>query len=126
MSCRTSITSRQVISWGLLRRRRRDCSIRWRERFMRQCDIRVDKAVSDRAALDEKGYSSLYVAVDGQLAGLVPYSDAIRSESRPVIERLHTMGIKNTIMLTGDNAVVARAVCRDIGLTDHFADMLPA
>src|SRR6201996_6575948 len=96
------------------------------ERFMRQCDIRVDKAVSDRAALDEKGYSSLYVAVDGQLAGLVPYSDAIRSESRPVIERLHAMGIKNTIMLTGDNAVVARAVCRDIGLTDHFADMLPA
>jgi heavy metal translocating P-type ATPase len=96
------------------------------ERFMRQCDIRVDKAISDRAALDEKGYSSLYVAVDGQLAGLVPYSDAIRSESRPVIERLHAMGIKNTIMLTGDNAVVARAVCRDIGLTDHFADMLPA
>jgi Cu2+-exporting ATPase len=96
------------------------------ERFMRQCDIRVDRAVSDRAALDEKGYSSLYVAVDGQLAGLVPYSDAIRSESRPVIERLHAMGIKNTIMLTGDNAVVARAVCRDIGLTDHFADMLPA
>jgi Cu2+-exporting ATPase len=36
------------------------------------------------------------------------------------------MGIKNTIMLTGDNAVVARAVCRDIGLTHHFADMLPA
>lgn len=95
------------------------------ERFMRQSDIRVDKAVLDRAALDENGYSSLYVAVDGQLAGLVPYSDAIRSESRPVIERLHAMGIKNTIMLTGDNAVVARAVCRDIGLTDHFADMLP-
>jgi heavy metal translocating P-type ATPase len=96
------------------------------ERFMRQCDIRVDKAVSDRAALDDKGYSSLYVAVDGQLAGLVPYSDAVRGESRPVIERLHAMGIKSTIMLTGDNAVVARAVCRDIGLTDHFADMLPA
>jgi Cu2+-exporting ATPase len=96
------------------------------ERFMRKCDIRVDKALSDRAALDEKGYSSLYVAVDGQLAGLVPYSDAIRRESRPVIERLHAMGIKSTIMLTGDNAVVARAVCRDIGLTDHFAEMLPA
>ena len=80
----------------------------------------------DRAALDEKGYSSLYVAVDGQLAGLVPYSDEIRAESRSVIQRLHAMGIKNTIMLTGDNAVVARAVCRDIGLTHHFADMLPA
>jgi Cu2+-exporting ATPase len=43
-----------------------------------------------------------------------------------VIRKLHEMGIKNTIMLTGDNAVVARAVCSDIGLTRHFADMLPA
>ena len=39
---------------------------------------------------------------------------------------LHALGIKNTVMLTGDNGVVARAVCNDIGLTRHFADMLPA
>jgi Cu2+-exporting ATPase len=96
------------------------------ERFMRQCDISVDKAAHDRAALDERGYSSLYISVDGELAGLVPYSDEIRNESRPVIQRLHQMGIRNTIMLTGDNAVVARAVCRNLGVTQHFADMLPA
>ena len=43
-----------------------------------------------------------------------------------MIQKLHALGIKDTIMLTGDNAVVARAVCRNIGLTRHFADMLPA
>jgi heavy metal translocating P-type ATPase len=96
------------------------------ERFMRQSSIATAKAASDRAALDERGYSSLYIAVDGELAGLVPYSDEIRAESRPVIQRLHEMGIANTIMLTGDNGVVARAVCRNIGLTEHFADMLPS
>lgn len=95
-------------------------------RFMRESDIRIDMSASDRSALDEKGYSCLYIAVDGQLAGLVPYSDEIRAESKPVIQKLHALGIKDTIMLTGDNAVVARAVCRDIGLTRHFADMLPA
>jgi Cu2+-exporting ATPase len=95
-------------------------------RFMRQSDIKIDAAASDRTALDGKGHSCLYIAVDGQLAGLVPYSDEIRPESRPVIQRLHALGIKNTIMLTGDNSVVAGAVCRDIGLTRHFADMLPA
>jgi P-type E1-E2 ATPase len=93
---------------------------------MRQCNISTDKSVIDRAGLDEKGFSSLYISVDGELAGLVPYSDKIRDESRPVIRKLHEMGIKNTIMLTGDNAVVARAVCNDIGLARHFADMLPA
>jgi heavy metal translocating P-type ATPase len=96
------------------------------ERFMRQSDIRVDVAGSDRRSLDEKGYSCLYISVDGQLAGLVPYCDEIRTESRPVIQRLHAMGVRNTIMLTGDNAVVARAVCNEIGLTRHFSDMLPA
>jgi Cu2+-exporting ATPase len=96
------------------------------ERFMRQSNITTSHAASDRRALDERGYSSLYIAVDGQLAGLVPYSDEIRAESRPVIQRLHEMGIANSIMLTGDNGVVARAVCRDIGLTEHFADMLPS
>jgi heavy metal translocating P-type ATPase len=96
------------------------------ERFMRQSDIEVNAAALDRGALDEKGYSCLYIAVDGKLAGLVPFSDAIRSESRPVIQQLHAMGIKNTVMLTGDNGVVARAVCNEIGLTRHFADMLPA
>ncbi|KIU46759.1 MULTISPECIES: heavy metal translocating P-type ATPase [Bradyrhizobium] len=96
------------------------------QRFMRQSEIIVDAAVHDRAALDERGYSSLYIAVDGKLAGLVPYSDEIREESRPVIQRLHELGVKNSIMLTGDNAVVARAVCNRLGLTEHFADMLPA
>ncbi|SED46555.1 Cu2+-exporting ATPase [Rhizobiales bacterium GAS191] len=96
------------------------------ERFMRQSDIGVGKAAMDRASLDERGYSCLYIAVDGMLAGLVPYADGIRPESRSVIQRLHGMGIKNSIMLTGDNAVVARAVGRRLGLTRQFADMLPA
>jgi heavy metal translocating P-type ATPase len=96
------------------------------ERFMRQSDISTRVAVSDRAKLDEQGYSCIYVAVDGALAGLVPYADKIRPESRAVIQRLHRMGIRNTVMLTGDSAVVARAVGARLGLSRQFADMLPA
>ena len=96
------------------------------ERFMRQADINVADFRSDRANLDEQGYSCIYVAVDGGLAGLIPYTDKIRPESREIIRQLHAAGIKNTMMLTGDNAVVARAVGRRLGLTRQFADMLPA
>jgi P-type Cu2+ transporter len=96
------------------------------ERFMRQSDICVRKTESDRSALDEQGHSCLYIAVDGTVAGMVPYSDQIRPESRSVIEHLRAMGIRNSVMLTGDNAVVARAVGRRLGITQHFADMLPA
>ena len=96
------------------------------ERFMRQSDINVGPAESDRAALDEQGHSCIYVAVDGTLAGLIPFTDKIRPESREIIQRLHAMGIRNSVMLTGDNAVVARAVGRRLGLSQQFADMLPA
>jgi Cu2+-exporting ATPase len=96
------------------------------ERFMSRSDIRVGCAAADRATLDHQGYSCLYVAIDGRLAGLIPYADAVRSESRDVIERLHAMGVEDSVMLTGDGAVVARAVGRRIGVTRQFSDMLPA
>jgi Cu2+-exporting ATPase len=96
------------------------------ERFMRQSDIRIDHTALDRNRLDQQGYSSLYIAVDGKVAGLVPYADEIRPESASVIRRLTEMGIKNTIMLTGDNPVVAKAVGARLGLTRQYANMLPA
>jgi len=93
---------------------------------MRQSDIRIGAAESDKAALDGQGYSCIYVAVDGALAGLVPYADKIRPESRAVIQRLHAIGIRNSVMLTGDNAIVARSVARRLGLSRQFAEMLPS
>jgi Cu2+-exporting ATPase len=96
------------------------------ERFMRQSNIRVDHTEVDRRLLDEQGRSSLYVAIDGEVAGLVAYADQIRPETPAVIHRLKALGIKNTIMLTGDNAVVAKAIGRRLGLDRQVADMMPA
>lgn len=94
-------------------------------RFLEANDIRIDASAQDRAALDERGYSCLYIAVDGALAALAPYADEIRPEASAVIAKLKALGVKQTIMLTGDNAVVARAVGRRLGLTREFADLLP-
>lgn len=96
------------------------------ERFMRQSEIIVDHSQQDRARFDEQGHSCMYVAVDGALAGLISYADQIRPESAEIIRALHGLGIKETIMLTGDNNAVANAVCRKLGLTGHRANMLPA
>jgi Cu2+-exporting ATPase len=96
------------------------------ERFMRQNGIHVERAAPDRARLEERGYSCLYVATDGGLAALAPYADQVRDESRAIVRRLHAMGIKNTVMMTGDNSVVARAVSERLGLSRYFSDMLPS
>ncbi|MBV8654372.1 MAG: heavy metal translocating P-type ATPase [Alphaproteobacteria bacterium] len=96
------------------------------ERFLHQSEIRVGSASRDRAAFEERGDSCMYVAVDGRLAGLVAYADQIRPESPEVIRRLHALGVRHTIMLTGDNGTVAAAVERRLGLSGHRANMLPA
>jgi heavy metal translocating P-type ATPase len=96
------------------------------ERFLRQNGIGIEPAAGDKAALEARGESCAYVAIDGVLAGLVVYADQVRPEAPEVIRTLHAMGVRNTIMLTGDNGVVASAVRRRLGLTGHLADLLPA
>ena len=96
------------------------------ERFLRECSIDTKLAARDQRALNERGFSSLMLAVDGVVAGLIPYEDKIRPESRQVIQTLHNMGVKNTVMLTGDNGTVARAVSSRLGLSQFVADSLPA
>src|SRR5271165_1166169 len=96
------------------------------ERFLRENSIATKKAASDQHLLNENGCSSLLLAVDGNLVGLIPYSDRVRPESRDVIGILHNRKIKDTIMLTGDNGTVARAVATRLGLRHHVADTLPA
>jgi Cu2+-exporting ATPase len=95
-------------------------------RFMRQNEIRVDQGAAERTAIEEKGCSCLYVAVDGELAGLIAYEDLIRAESAAVIAALHGMGVRDTIMLTGDSTRVARAVGGRLGLKRQMAEMMPA
>ncbi|HLY56779.1 MAG TPA: heavy metal translocating P-type ATPase, partial [Stellaceae bacterium] len=95
------------------------------ERFLRQSSIRVDTMAADRADFEERGCSCLYVAVDGELAGVIAYEDRIRVESAPVIAALHGMGIRDTIMLTGDNRRVADAVGRRLGLKRQMAELMP-
>jgi Cu2+-exporting ATPase len=96
------------------------------ERFLRQSGIKVSHTDAERARIAEEGCSCLLVAMDGKLAGLVAYEDRIRPESRDVIASLHDMGVRETIMLTGDNATVARAVGERLGLTRQVANMLPS
>jgi heavy metal translocating P-type ATPase len=95
------------------------------ERFLTQQGILTDRCRNDRARFDERGCSCLYVAIDGAVAGLIAYEDQLRPEAPLVIEALHALGVRNTIMLTGDNAAVARAVGRRLGLSQQIAEMMP-
>lgn len=70
--------------------------------------------------------TAAYVAVNGELAGVITFKDTVRSESEATLRRLRELGITNTMMITGDNKVVAAAIAKELGIKHVHAEMLPA
>ena len=68
----------------------------------------------------------IYVARDGKFAGSVLISDTIKKETFEAIRSLKSVGVRRTIMLTGDRKEVGEAVAREIGLDDVYTELLPA
>ena len=68
----------------------------------------------------------IHVAIDGTYAGHVVINDRIKADSALAIERLKALGVKQTVMLTGDRHEVAEHVAGQLGLTEYHAELLPA
>lgn len=72
-----------------------------------------------------KGSLVTFMAVDGQPAGIVVFSDQLRPGVPVLIQRLRDLGVDQTVMLTGDNAVNAGTIAREAGIEKVAADLLP-
>ncbi|MEW8985905.1 MAG: copper-translocating P-type ATPase, partial [Bacillus sp. (in: firmicutes)] len=78
--------------------------------------------VSDRLA--SEGKTPMYVAFDGEMAGIIAVADTVKENSKKAIEQLHKMGIE-VAMLTGDNRRTAEAIARQVGIDRVLAEVLP-
>ncbi|MGE0883762.1 MAG: heavy metal translocating P-type ATPase [Blastocatellales bacterium] len=93
--------------------------------MMEQLSIRVESAIADRAdALRGEGQTVMFVAIDGQLAGLLGVADPIKESTSEAIRQLHEEGLR-VVMLTGDNRTTAEAVARRLGIDEIIAEVLP-
>ncbi len=75
-------------------------------------------------ALREQGQTVMLLGVDGHSAGLIGVADPIKASTAEAIKQLHDAGVR-IVMLTGDNAVTAAAVAKQLGLDEVQADVLP-
>ncbi len=90
--------------------------------YLREQGLDVQDARVER--LSSQGKTVVFVVVDGKLAGALALADVIRPESREAVVKLKEMHIQ-CMMLTGDNRLVAKWVAEELGLDDHFAEVLP-
>ena len=75
--------------------------------------------------LEALGRTTMLVRRNGAFVGLLGLADTPRPGMRAVFARLASMGVRQTIMLTGDNEQVARAVAASVGITDVRAGLMP-
>ena len=67
----------------------------------------------------------VHVAIDGEYHGHILISDKLKPTSKAAIEALHNVGIKHTIMLTGDSKAVADKVAAELGIDEVYSELLP-
>ena len=68
----------------------------------------------------------VHVAIDGKYAGNILISDQSKPTSAEAIKSLKKAGVSKTVMLTGDRRNVAEHVAKELGLTEYYAELLPA
>jgi Cd2+/Zn2+-exporting ATPase len=76
------------------------------------------------SAAEAQGQTVMLLGEDGRVRGFISVADAVRPESRRVVEDLEAMGL-TTALLTGDNATVAQAVGKAVGVEVVLAGLLP-
>lgn len=84
-------------------------------------------SAEERTFIDREsaGFSTIYLAIAGKLAGVICISDPPRAEAAEAVEMLRKNGIKNVIMLTGDHVSAAERTAKMLGITDFRAQVLP-
>ena len=80
-----------------------------------------DEAIQTHAA---KARTVVAVARDHELFGFVAIADTLKSDAREAVMQLHQRGLR-TVMITGDNALTARAMAQELGIDRVFAEVLP-
>ncbi|WP_256562733.1 heavy metal translocating P-type ATPase [Halomarina pelagica] len=86
------------------------------------CMDLLDETVPE---LQAEGKTVILVATEDELEGVIAVADEIRPGVTEAIARLKELGVKRTVMLTGDNERTARSIAEQVGVDDYRAELLP-
>ena len=93
-------------------------------RLMNNNNVDITELEQEAIKLSEQGRTSMYLAADGKLQGIIAVSDPIKKDSVAAIKQLHDLGMK-VVMLTGDSKRTAEAVAKQVGVDEVVAEVLP-
>ena len=93
-------------------------------KFLAEMNISTAPLDADAERLRQDGATAIYIAVDGETAGVIAVADPVKPTTSDALEALAADGVR-VVMLTGDNRTTALAVARRLGIAEVEADVLP-
>ena len=93
-------------------------------KLMEERSISLEALEGESDRLASEGKTPMYIAVNGQVAGIIAVADIVKESSAKAIQKLHKMGIQ-VAMITGDNKKTAEAIARQVGIDRVLAEVLP-
>jgi len=93
-------------------------------RLLDEGEIALNGLDDEARRMEKEARTPLWVAVDGQAAGLVAVADAVKEGSKDAVVALRARGLR-VVMLTGDNRHTAEAIAREVGIDEVRAEVLP-
>ena len=94
--------------------------------LMEQENVHIDEEMrADIARFESKGNSLVLTSVDGELKALMGIRDQIRPGVKEDLQKLKRLGVKNLVVLSGDNQGTVDLVASELGLTEAHGHMLP-
>ncbi|HEY5524283.1 MAG TPA: heavy metal translocating P-type ATPase, partial [Clostridium sp.] len=94
------------------------------KKLMKEKNINIEDLGKEADRLALEGKTPMYIAIDGQLKGIIAVADTVKPSSKKAIETLHEMGIK-VAMITGDNKNTAEAIAKQVGIDIVLSEVLP-
>lgn len=93
-------------------------------KLMKEKGINIFRIESDIAKLEDEGKTAMLMAVNERVEAILAVADTVKENSKEAIEQLLKMGI-DVYMITGDNARTAKAIAKQVGITNVLAEVLP-
>src|SRR6266508_4630574 len=93
-------------------------------KLMHEQQVDFAGLITRAEALEADGKTVMFLAVNGEPAGLIAVADTLKENTVEAIQRLHKLGIE-TVMITGDNRCTAEAIARQVGIDRVLAEVLP-
>lgn len=91
-----------------------------------ELEAKVSRSIREQIImLQTQGKTVMVLGTPHEVIALIAVADAVRDSSKAVINELHSIGVKKTIMLTGDNQATANAIGQQLGVAEIKADLLP-